>query len=66
MHVVYLSPVLLCLQHGGVHLGDVLIAINDTKVSDIAYSEVTSLLGNRNILQKSLKFQKYDEYLRQK
>lgn len=43
-----------------------LFAINDTKLSDLAYSEVKELLGNRNILQKSLKFMKYEEYMRQK
>eukprot|EP00604_Paraphysomonas_vestita_P002303 CAMPEP_0174817962 /NCGR_PEP_ID=MMETSP1107-20130205/543_1 /TAXON_ID=36770 /ORGANISM="Paraphysomonas vestita, Strain GFlagA" /LENGTH=413 /DNA_ID=CAMNT_0016029181 /DNA_START=39 /DNA_END=1280 /DNA_ORIENTATION=+ len=53
-------------KNGGVHIGDVLFAINETKLAELPHADVTALLNNRNILQKNLKFMNGAEYMRQK
>jgi hypothetical protein len=53
-------------QNGGVHIGDVLFAINDTKLTETPHAEVAAMLSSRHILQKNLKFMNGGEYLRQK
>mmetsp|Transcript_26267 Transcript_26267/g.38937 ORF Transcript_26267/g.38937 Transcript_26267/m.38937 type:complete len:399 (-) Transcript_26267:136-1332(-) len=53
-------------KHGGVHIGDVLFAINDIQLYSMPFSEVSALLSNKNIAQKNLKFRNGEEYVQHK
>jgi hypothetical protein len=53
-------------KHGGVHLGNYLFAINDNQMSSVPFAEVLSVLNDRNILKKYLKFMSSSEYHRRK
>lgn len=50
-------------MHGGVHLGDFLCAVNDIQVEWVPYLEVMSIVNDRTISNKVLKFAgKYHRY----
>lgn len=50
-------------MHGGVHLGDILSGVNDIQVEWIPFLEVMSIVNDRNIPMKVLKFtSKYHSY----
>jgi len=51
-------------RHGGIRIGDVLVAINDTNVSDLPFAAVQGLLQDENRLRKSLSFVSAAEYAR--
>ena len=53
-------------KHGGVHVGDVLFAVNDTQLDYVPHSEVMFIVNDRNILRKVFKFMSSVEYYRRK
>ena len=53
-------------KHGGVHYGDVLFAINDMQLDIVSFPEVMSILRDRNLLRKALKFMSSGEYYHRK
>ena len=53
-------------KHGGVHLGDVLVAVNDTHLDSVPYNEVLYIINDRNILKKDFKFMSTNECRRRK
>jgi hypothetical protein len=53
-------------KHGGIHYGDILCEINDTKLTSVLHSETLQMLNNRNTLKKILKFQSPKVYYRNK
>ena len=53
-------------KHGGVHFGDVLFAINDIQLEIVTFQEVMSIIRDRNLLKKALKFMSATEYYHRK
>ena len=53
-------------KHGGIHYGDVLFAINDTKLESLTHADALVLIRDRNILKKIFKFMNSNEYYRKK
>jgi hypothetical protein len=53
-------------KHGGLHYGDVLFEINDITLSALPFAEVLSILQNKNLLTKVLKFINPKDYYRKK
>ena len=53
-------------KHGGVHVGDVLYAVNDTHLDYVPHAEVMFIVNDRNILRKVFKFMSSAEYYRRK
>lgn len=53
-------------KHGGVHIGDVLWSINETNLSQSPFSEVISMLNDKNLQQKNVKFLNSGEHYRRK
>ena len=53
-------------KHGGIHIGDVMYAINDSKMDVVAHREVMQIVRDRNLLKKTFKFMNVNEYYRKK
>lgn len=53
-------------KHGGVHYGDVLFAINDIQLEIVPFQETMSIIRDRNLLKKALKFMSRLEYYHRK
>ena len=53
-------------KHGGVHIGDVMFAINDSKLEAAAHRETMVIVRDRNLLKKTFKFMNSSEYYRKK
>jgi len=53
-------------KHGGVHVGDVLFAVNETQLDYVPHAEVMFIVNDRNILRKVFKFMSSAEYYRRK
>lgn len=53
-------------KHGGIHQGDVLISLNEIVLESIPHTDVLSMMKDRNILKKSLKFMNSKEYYRKR
>ena len=41
-------------KHGGIHIGDVMFAINDSKLDVVSHREVMQIVRDRNLLKKML------------
>lgn len=55
-----------CQKHGGIHYGDVLIAVCDTQTDILPFNETMALARDRNILKKSFTFISGAEHYRRK
>ena len=53
-------------RHGGVHANDVLFSINDTLIENMPHNDCMTLLNDRNVLRKQLKFISSIEYYNRK
>jgi hypothetical protein len=53
-------------KHGGLHIGDVLFAINDIHLDSISHADTISMVRDRNILKKTFKFMNSREYYRKR
>ena len=53
-------------RNGGVHVGDVLFAINDTMLENMPHSDVLLILNDRNMLRKQLKFMNASDFYSRK
>eukprot|EP01035_Chromulina_nebulosa_P016969 gene16969-22465_t len=53
-------------KHGGLHLGDVLFAVNDTYLESLPHKDVINLIKDRNVLKKTFRFMNNKEYYRKK
>jgi hypothetical protein len=53
-------------KHGGIHVGDVLFAVNDTPLDVMPHKEALAMINNRNLLKKQFKFMSMNEYNRKK
>jgi hypothetical protein len=53
-------------RHGGVHVGDVLLAINDTLLEHMPHRDAVIMLNDRNLLRKQLRFISSSEYYARK
>jgi len=49
-------------KHGGVRIGDVLIAINETSLDNIPFNDVMGMLKDKNMLRKVLHFASFERY----
>jgi hypothetical protein len=56
----------LFFQHGGVHIGDALFAINDTSLLNTPHEEVVAMLQNPDIINKTLRFHNIGEHYSKK
>ena len=56
----------LIQRHGGIHVGDVLMEINDTSLMNYKFQDVMKMVADRNILKKEFKFINSREYYRRK
>ena len=52
-------------KHGGVNIGDILVAINDVSLQNTSFSDAKTLL-NKNMSTKVLKFMKSSQYYKEK
>ena len=53
-------------KNGGVHIGDVLYAVNDSKLENMLHDDVMAIVRDRNLLKKTFKFLNPKEYYRRK
>ena len=53
-------------KNGGVHIGDVLYAVNDSKLENMLHDDVMAIVRDRNLLKKTFKFINPKEYYRRK
>ena len=53
-------------KHGGLHYGDVLIAVGDTPTDVMTFSETMMLVKDRNLLRKTFKFISSNDHYRKK
>ena len=56
----------LKLQHGGVHVGDVLCSCNDISLINMPFDDVKRILNDSNTLHKILKFYSASEHYSKK
>jgi len=53
-------------RHGGIHIGDVLLAINDSLLEHMPHRDAMIMLNDRNLLRKQLRFISSPEYYARK
>lgn len=53
-------------RDGGVHIGDVLVEVNDTSLMNRKFEEAVKIISDRNILKKEFKFINSRDYYRKK
>jgi len=53
-------------RHGGVHVNDVILSINDTLLEHMPHNDAVAMLNDRNLLRKQLKFISSTEYYTRK
>jgi len=53
-------------RHGGIHSNDVLYQINESNLENMPYGDVITMLRDRNLLRKQLKFINNSEYYARK